>query len=141
MAKEIRLAIQKNIQEGEHILSATSPSSESATSAAKQAARRTALLGYSKVLANRAMSTVTQELKADGNERLAVELSNIANAANIAVSIIATKGMSLIPMTINSVSTQVTRHRAAARETRISAVESRLKGGRSNFNQGSVHFD
>ena len=141
MAKEIKLAIQKNIQEGEHALSATSPVSESATSASKIAIKKTTMLAYGKLLANKTMNTIAQEMKADGNERAAVELNNVANAANMMVSIAATKGLALIPMTISSVATQVTRYRAAARETRIAEIETRLKGGRSNFTQGSVHFD
>jgi hypothetical protein len=141
MAKEIRLAIQKNIQEGEHALSSTSPVSESATSASKIAIKKTTLLAYSKLLANKSISTVAQELKADGNERMAVELSNMANAANIIVSVASTKGLALIPMTISSVAQQVVRYRSAARETKIAEVERRLKGQRSNFSQGSVHFD
>lgn len=141
MAKEIRLAIQKNIQEGEHVLSPTSPVSESATSASKIAIKKTTMLAYSKILANKTVNTIAQELKADGNERAAVELSNVANAANMMVSLAATKGLALIPMTISTVATQVSRYRGAARESRIAEVETRLKGGRSNFNQGSVYFD
>jgi hypothetical protein len=99
------------------------------------------MLAYGKLLANRTVNTIAQELKADGNERLSLQISNAANAANIAVSVIATKGLALIPLTISSIATQVTRQRAAARETRIAEVETRLKGGRSNFNQGRVYFD
>jgi len=141
MAREIRLAIQKDTREGEHVLSSTSPAAESSTSASRTAIKKTTLLAYGKLLANRTVNTIASEMKADGNERLAVGISNAANAANIGVSIAATKGLSLIPIAISSVATQVSRFRAAERDTKRAELEVRLKGSRTNFNQGSVHFD
>jgi regulator of protease activity HflC (stomatin/prohibitin superfamily) len=99
------------------------------------------MLGYSKLLANRTVNTIAQELRADGNERAATALANTSKAANMLVAAIATKGLSLIPQTISSVAQQVVRQRAAVRDTQRAELETRLKGGRSNFNQGSVHFD
>jgi hypothetical protein len=127
--------------EGTTPLNPESPPREAATNTARIAIKKTSMLAYGKLLANQTINTVAQELKADGNERLALTVSNLTNAANIAVSVIATQGLSLIPLTISSIASQVTRHRQAARETRIAEVETRLKGGRSNFNQGRVYFD
>ena len=127
--------------EGTTPLNPESPPREAATNTARIAIKKTTMLAYGKLLANKTVNTIAQELKADGNERLAVDIGNLTNAANIAVSVVATKGLALIPLTISSIATQVTRQRAAARETRIAEVETRLRGGRANFNQGRVYFD
>jgi hypothetical protein len=133
--------VHKQGVEGASPLNPESPANEVATNAARLAIKKTALLGYGKLLANRAIGTIATELKADGNERLATQLGNVSKGANMLVAAIATKGLSLVPEAIGAVTSAVVRERAAARDTKRSEVEIRLKGGRSNFNQGSVHFD
>lgn len=133
--------VHKQGAEGASPLNPESPVNEAATNAARVAIKKTALLGYGKLLANRAIGTITSELKADGNERLAVTLGNVSKGANMLVAAIATSGLSLIPEAIGAVTSSVVRERAAARDTKRAEIEMRLKGGRSNFHQGSVHFD
>ncbi len=133
--------VHKQGVEGVSALNPESPANEVATNASRVAIKKTTMLGYSKLLANRTVNTIAQELRADGNERAATALANTSKAANMLVAAIATKGLSLIPQTISSVAQQVVRQRAAVRDTQRAELETRLKGGRSNFNQGSVHFD
>jgi hypothetical protein len=133
--------VHKQGVEGVSALNPESPANEVATNASRIAIKKTTMIGYGKLLANRTMNTITAELKADGNERAATVLGNITKAANMAVAAAVTGGLSLIPQTISSVAQQVIRQRAAERDTKRAELETRLKGGRSNFNQGSVHFD
>ena len=133
--------VHKQGVEGVSALNPESPANEVATNASRIAIKKTTLLGYGKLLANRTINTIASELKADGNERAATALANTSRAANMLVAAVATKGLSLIPETISSVATQIVRQRAAERDTKRAELETRLKGGRSNFNQGSVHFD
>jgi hypothetical protein len=133
--------VHKQGVEGVSALNPESPANEVATNASRIAIKKTTMLGYSKLLANRTVNTIAQELKADGNERAATALNNISKSANMLVAAIATKGLSLIPQTIGAVAETVTRERAAVRQTKNAELEVRLKGGRSNFSQGRVHFD
>jgi hypothetical protein len=133
--------VHKQGVEGVSALNPESPANEVATNASRIAIKKTAMLGYGKLLANQTINTITAELKAGGNEQAATVLSNISKAGNMAVAAAVTGGLSLIPQTISSIATQVVRHRAAQRETTKSELEMRLKGSRSNFNQGRVHFD
>ena len=133
--------VHKQGVEGVSDINPESPANEVATNASRIAIKKTTLLGYGKLLANRTVNTIAQELKADGNERAAVQLNNATKAANMAVAAIATKGLSLIPEAIGAAASYVVRQRAAERDTRRAELEVRLKGGRSNFSQGRVHFD
>jgi len=133
--------VHKQGVEGVSALNPESPANEVATNASRIAIKKTTLLGYGKLLANRTINTIASEMKADGNERAATALANTSRAANMLVAAVATKGLSLIPETISAVATQIVRQRAAERDTKRAELETRLKGGRSNFNQGSVHFD
>jgi hypothetical protein len=133
--------VHKQGVEGVSALNPESPANEVATNASRLAIKKTTMIGYGKLLANRTVNTIASELRADGNERAATVLNNISKGANMAVAAAVTGGLSLIPQTISSIATQVVRQRAAERETRKAELEVRLKGGRSNFNQGRVHFD
>jgi len=133
--------VHKQGVEGVSALNPESPANEVATNPARKAIKYTTLLGYGKLLANRTINTIANELKADGNEQAAVVINNISRGATMAVAAYATYGLSLIPEVISSTATQIVRQRAAERDTRRAEVEMRLKGGRSNFNQGRVHFD
>lgn len=133
--------VHKQGAEGASPLNPESPVNEAATNAARVAIKKTALLGYGKLLANRAIGTIAQDLKANGNERAATQLSNVSKGANMLVAAIATKGLSLVPEAIGAVTEVVVRERAAIRDSKRAEAEIRLKGGRSNFNQGRVHFD
>lgn len=133
--------VHKQGAEGASPLNPESPVNEAATNASRIAIKKTTLLGYGKLLANRTFSTIAQELKASGNERAATQLGNVSRGANMLVAAIATKGLSLIPQTVNAVAEQVVIQRTATRETKRAEIENRLKGGRSNFTQGRVYFD
>jgi hypothetical protein len=135
------LYVHKQGVEGVSALNPESPANEAATNPTRKAIKYTTLLGYGKLLASRTVNTIAAELKADGNERAATQLGNITKGVNMAVAAIATNGLSLIPEVISGAAETVVRYRAAERDTRRAEVEIRLKGGRSNFNQGRVHFD
>lgn len=127
-------------KEGVSSLNPESPKSENPVSPKKDI-KKSALLGYGSLLANRTYSTVVSEIQKSGNERLATDLSNLSRGATLAAAAVATNGLSLIPEAVSTVATQVTRYRNAARETRIASYEVKLKGSRANFNQGRVYFD
>ena len=133
--------VHKQGVEGASPLNPESPANEVATNASRIAIKKTTLLGYGKLLANRTVNTIAQELKASGNEQMATSLSQFTKTANTLVAAFATKGLSLIPTAINTTAEAVVRERNAAREAKISEIETRLKGGRSNFSQGRVYFD
>lgn len=133
--------VHKQGVEGASPLNPESPANEVATNASRIAIKKTTLLGYGKLLANRTVNTIAQDLKANGNERAATQISNAATGANMLVGAIATKGLSLIPQTISTVAEVVVRERTAVRDSKRAEAEIRLKGGRSNFSQGRVHFD
>ena len=133
--------VHKQGVEGASPLNPESPANEVATNASRIAIKKTTLLGYGKLLANRTINTIAQDLKASGNERAATQLGNVSRGANMLVGVIATKGLSLIPQTISTVAEVVVNQRTATRETKRAEIETRLKGGRSNFSQGRVHFD
>ena len=133
--------VHKQGVEGVSALNPESPANEAATNPTRKAIKHTTMLGYTKLLANRTMNTIVSEMKADGNERAATQLGNAVKGVNMAVAAVATKGLSLVPQVISGVAEAVTRERAAIRQTKTAELETRLKGSRSNFNQGRVHFD
>ena len=133
--------VHKQGVEGVSALNPESPANEVATNASRIAIKKTTMLGYGKLLANRTVNTIAQQLKADGNEQAATVLSNVSKGANMLVAAIATNGLSLIPQTISGIAEAVTRERASVRDTQRAELETKLKGSRSNFNQGRVHFD
>jgi alanyl-tRNA synthetase len=133
--------VHKQGVEGVSALNPESPANEVATNASRLAIKKTTMLGYGKLLANRTINTVAQELKASGNEQLATQLAQFSKTANTLVALAATKGLAAVPIVINTTAEAIVRERSAKREAKIAEVETRLKGGRSNFSQGSVHFD
>lgn len=138
--KSYDIFVHNKPREGTSPLTPESPAAENATSPGIDLKKST-LLGYGSLLANRTFSTVVEEISRSGNERLATDLSNIGRGATLIAGIVATKGLSLIPETINAVATQVSRYRDAARQSRIAQYDINLKGSRANFNQGRVYFD
>ena len=126
--------------EGSSPLNPESPVNETATSE-KRKQKFKVMLRYGEMLAQRAYSTITQELRAGGNEQLATQLSNASAVATSLTMALATSGASLIPEAINSSAQLITNVRAVNRQNRAARFEAELQGSRVNFNQGRIYYD
>lgn len=126
--------------EGASPLNPESPVNETATNE-KRKQKFKFMLRYGEMLAQRAYSTVTQEIRAGGNERLATTLNNIGALATSATMAIASSGASLIPEAINATSQLISNVRNNNRQNRAARFEEELQGSRVNFNQGRVFYD
>jgi len=135
MSGIIRIDMPKGIEQGSTSVSPRSPNVSAAASPSISPAGAL-LLGYSAMAAKTTINTVVQEIRAGGNEELATGISNVITGAGILVSAIATKGASLIPLGISSVSQLVTRERNSNRQNRARAFEESMRGSRVNYMQG-----
>lgn len=126
--------------EGTSPLNPESPINEVAVSK-KPKRNYKALLRYGEMIAQRAYSTVTQEIRLGGNERLADGLNNISRAATSLTMAAASGGTSLIPEAINASFDIISSQRQMARENRNAEYQKKLQGSRINFNQGRIYYD
>ena len=126
--------------EGASPLNPESPVNETATSEKRKQKYKT-MLRYGEMLAQRAYSTVTQELRAGGNEQLATALSNAGNVMTSVTMAIASSGASLIPEAINASAQLIQNSRNNARQNRIQRFQEELLGSKVNFNQGRIYYD
>lgn len=142
MRSEHHIYIHKNGKEGVTPLTAESPpAAQSGASSPKLSDRGKLLLGYSALLAKRSYASLTEEIRASGNESAATVLGNLTTAATMGTAILATKGLALIPMAIGEAVSTVTNYRATQRENYTKTIKRELKGQRVDFNQGRVYFD
>lgn len=126
--------------EGASPLNPESPVNETAT-AEKRKQKLKFMLRYGEMMAQRAYSTVTQELRAGGNEQLATTLSNLGSIATSVTMALASSGASLIPEAINSTAQLITNVRNNNRQNKAARFEAELQGAKVNFNQGRVYYD
>lgn len=126
--------------EGSSPLNPESPINETAVTP-KPKRNYKALLRYGEMMAQRAYSTITQEVRLGGNERLADTLNFLSRASTTATMAVASGGTSLIPEAINATAQTVQTFRQNARENRNSEYQRELQGSRINFNQGRIYYD
>jgi len=121
--------------EGESVVSTASPANEAGTSP-KSATKNTVLIQYGTMAARQALSTITQDLRASGNEEIATTISNVSTVATMALAAYATGGLSLIANAIQGASTAIIDVRNTARENRNRDYAERLRGARVSNNMG-----
>lgn len=126
--------------EGASPLNPESPVNETAT-AEKRKQKYKTMLRYGQMLAQRSYSTITQEIRAGGNERLATALNNAGNVATSITMAIATSGTSLIPEAINATAQLISTQRRNQRDNKAARFEAELQGSKVNFNQGRIYYD
>lgn len=140
---DYHIYIHKQQREGTSVLSPESPApgSSSATSANQGflTLKGAVLLSYSKMIASKVISTTIQEMRANGNEQQATQLSNIVSGSTALISILATKGLALIPMALDASVTAFTNVQTINRENTERAYALREQGTRVTFNQGRVY--
>lgn len=142
MAYEHNIFIHKEGKPGATPLNPESPKpQQSGSTSPKKDGKNSVLLGYSAVLAKRSVTGLTQELSANGNEQLATQVGNLSKVVATAASIIATKGLALIPMTIDGAISSVTDARGTARANKTRELDRKSVGSRITFNQGRVYSD
>jgi len=132
--------VHKKGRDGVSALNPETPANESAVSP-RMDLKNTVLLGYGATLAKRTFSTVTQEIRAGGNEETATALSNIGKGASMLVLAYATGGLSLIGNAIDGAATAITNYRQVQRENRTRDYNRELQGTRREFNTGGGVFD
>jgi hypothetical protein len=137
MPEIIRIDVATGQQEGRTSVSPQSPTSTIAQSPQVNLSGAV-LAGASIMAAKTGYQTLTQEIRESGNEELATTLENISTAGMIATSIIATKGLAIIPLGIQGIASAVTRTRATQRENNATRFENELRGQRINF-RGSIY--
>lgn len=126
--------------EGASPLNAESPVNEIATDERKKQKFST-MLRYGDMLAQRAYSSITQEVRLNGNETLATTLNNITRVGSSITMAMSSKGLSLIPEAINASADLISVTRQNARENRLSNYQREIEGSRINFNQGRIYYD
>lgn len=142
MPYEHNIFIHKEGKAGATPLSPESPKpQQSGSTSPKKDGKNTVLLGYSALLAKRSVSALSQELRAGGNEQLATQLNNISNIAATAATVVATKGLALIPMAIDGTISAITNTRQTERLNRQRDIQREAMGSRITFNQGRVYSD
>jgi len=135
-----QIFVHKKGRDGTSAVTPQTPANENATSPSFDL-KNTTLLGYGSVLAKRTFSTVTQEIRANGNEQAATALSNIGKGASMIALAYATGGLSLIGNAIDGAATAITNYRQVQRENRNREYERELLGTRKDFNIGGGVFD
>lgn len=126
--------------EGASPLNPESPANETATDEKKKQKYKT-MLRYGEMLAQRAYSTITQEIRAGGNQELATQLTKISALATSTTMAIASSGLSLIPEAINATAQLISTNRENQRQNKAARFEAELQGSKVNFNQGRIFYD
>jgi hypothetical protein len=142
MRNEHHIYIHKNGKEGTTPLTAESPPAQQSSAASPKLSNKgKVLLGYSALLAKRSYSTITEEIRAGGNEDVATALSNATNLVSIVGAIAATKGLAIIPLAINEGLQTVSNIRSTSRSNYQKEIKKGLKGQRVHYNQGRIYHD
>ena len=126
-------------RDGVSPLSPESPVAE-ASASPRTAAKNSVLLTYGGMMAQRALNTFVEDIRAGGNEELATTTNNIVTGTTVGMSIVATKGLALIPLAIQGSASAFTQHRGRARENRNNAFELEQMGQRLTHNQRGVSY-
>lgn len=134
----VRIDIPKGTQDGQTSVTPESPTVNTAADTPMSLGKAVAL-GYGVLGARTGYQTFTQEVRAGGNEELATKLENVGSGLQFATTLVATKGLSLIPDTFNEVASAISRVRGQARENQNIQYERDLRGRRITYNQGRAY--
>jgi hypothetical protein len=119
--------MQKGQVEDSTPLSPTSPITNNTQSPSIVSKGNVAVL-YGTMAAKTTYRTAMAEIKASGNEVLANQMANVTNFATRAALVVGTKGIALIPMTIEGASQVVGTVLERNRENKQTEIENTLRG-------------
>ncbi len=131
--------MQKGQQEGHTPIGAQSPAPETKTAGSPPLTIKSGvMIGYGLMAARRAYSTAMDEIRAEGNEQLANQISNIVRGVGMAA--IAIKApITIIPMAISTANDIVTNALQTRRHNRRVEIERETMGNRINYMGGGVY--
>lgn len=137
---DFRIFLHKQQVEGETIVSAASPDSAapSSPSPAKQKSfmnRQRAL-----ALANQSFNALATDLKAEGNERMATQMSNFGSSLTMAF-MIAKFPPAAIPLAISEGFNQISRYRDRQRTIKNNEFEIEQRGTRLSRGQRASYLE
>lgn len=130
----IRIDMPKGVQEGQTSVSPVSPQQDVGSPAISR--KGAILLGYGAMVASQSIQLATNEIRAGGNEELATDIENVVKTAGIVTAVVATQGLALIPLAIQTGSTIVSRNLSMQRENRSREFERSMQGSRITYMQG-----
>lgn len=120
--------MHKGVPDDSTPLSAESPTESNSAGSPTINVQSTVFLGYAAMAGRQMYRTAVDEMKATGNEELAMKVSNAANFVTQTALVIGTGGKALIPMGINAVVETVGSTMQRNRENREIEIENRLRG-------------
>lgn len=130
--------VHKDLEQGASPLSPESPAGEIAVDS-RPNYKAMAMVGMGIAMAHSTISNLTSELDAMGHEQLSATIRNTSRAVAMGVAIVATKGLALVPIAFDGLSSIILENRSIERQKREIELEMRLKGSRVSFNQGRVY--
>lgn len=113
-------------------LSSASPTSNTAASPTISNAGKATVL-YGALAAKQTYRSTVNVIRSTGNEALANNLSNAANAGGRIALIVGTKGLAAIPMVIEGVAETVERNIELQLENKQRIIENELRGKRNKL--------
>jgi hypothetical protein len=135
----IRLELLKGVKQGSTSVSPQSPDGAEMLASPPISRKGAILLGYGAMTAKTVFNTVTQEIKAGGNEELATALSNGATGVAIVMGAIATDGLSLVPLAVSTGAQFFTREKNAARQNQARMYAESMQGDRIDYMGGGSY--
>jgi hypothetical protein len=132
----IRLELLKGVKQGSTSVSPQSPDGAEMLTSPPISRKGAILLGYGAMTAKTVFNTVTQEIKAGGNEELATALSN---GVAIVMGAIATDGLSLVPLAVSTGAQFFTREKNAARQNQARMYAESMQGDRIDYMGGGSY--
>jgi len=120
--------MHKGVPDDSTPLSAESPTESNSAGSPNVTLSGGIMLGYAAMAGRQMYRTAVDEMKATGNEELAMKVSNAANFVTQTALVIGTGGKALIPMGINAVVETVGSTLQRNRENREIEIENRLRG-------------
>jgi len=135
MSGIIRIDMPKGVSDGQTSLTPTSPT-VSGTTSPTISNKSKVLIGYGLMTARQTITTVTQEIRAGGNEELATNIENGVTLLTKGAIAYGTGGLSLIPEAIGATAQFISRERATQRTNRAREYERSMRGSRINYNAG-----
>jgi len=137
MSGIIRIDMPKGVEDGSTSVNPKSPNAQLTATGSPPISRKGAImLGYSAMAAKAVYNSAVQEIRAGGNEELATKMENGVMAVGIAISIIETQGLILIPMAVSADTQLFVREKSAQRQNRAIDYERSMRGSRVTYQQG-----
>ena len=121
--------MHKGVPEDKTPLSPASPNTNT-TQSPSISLRGGVMLGYSAVAARQSYRLLTDQIKASGNESLAMGMANTSKLVTDLGLVVGTKGLALIPMAISGAIEVTGNYFDRERSNREREVENMLRGAR-----------